>query len=55
MEEENQTREELGNILRRNLMETGGLSVERFRELLDERYDEYFKNWDREQQYPNRQ
>ena len=53
MEEENQTREELGNVLRKNLMETGGVSVERFRELLDERYDEYFKNWDADQQYPN--
>jgi DNA repair protein SbcC/Rad50 len=53
MEEETQTREELGNVLRRNLMETGGVSVERFRELLDARYDEYFKNWDSDQQYPN--
>ncbi len=53
IEEENQTREELGSVLRRNLMETGGVSVERFRELLDARYDEYFKNWDRDLQYPN--
>ena len=54
MEEETRTREELGNVLRRNLMETGGVSVDHFRELLDARYDEYFKNWDRSQQYPNR-
>jgi DNA repair protein SbcC/Rad50 len=52
MEEESETREELGNVLRRNLMETGGVSIERFRELLDARYKEYFKNWDRDQQYP---
>lgn len=50
---EQDVREELGNILRKNLMETGGISVDRFRDLLVERYDEYFKNWDREQQYPN--
>jgi DNA repair protein SbcC/Rad50 len=53
MEEEYQTREELGNVLRKNLMETGGVSVDHFRELLNVRYDEYFKNWDRDQQYPN--
>lgn len=52
MEQEDGVRKELGDILRQNLMETGGVSVDRFRELLDNRYEEYFKRWDREQEYP---
>lgn len=54
MERENQVRKELGDLLRQNLMETGGVSVDRFRELLDHRYEEYFKRWDREQEYPEK-
>lgn len=54
MEKEDSVRKELGDILRQNLMETGGVSVDRFRELLDNRYEEYFKRWDREQDYPER-
>lgn len=45
-------RKELGDILRQNLMETGGISVDRFRDLLDQKYENYFKKWDREQEYP---
>lgn len=45
-------RRELGEILRQNLMETGGVSVDQFRELLDSRYANYFKKWDRGQNYP---
>ncbi|REL37901.1 hypothetical protein DYD21_08970 [Rhodohalobacter sp. SW132] len=52
MEKEDKVRKELGDLLRQNLMETGGVSVDRFRELLDTRYDEYFKRWDRDQDYP---
>lgn len=52
MEQEGKVRKELGNILRKNFMETGGVSVDRFRELLDQKYEEYFKRWDRQQQYP---
>ncbi|MCC5908803.1 MAG: AAA family ATPase [Balneolaceae bacterium] len=54
MEQEDGVRKELGDILRQNLMETGGVSVDRFRELLDNRYEEYFKRWDREQEYPEK-
>ena len=54
MEQEDGVRKELGDILRQNLMETGGVSVDRFRELLDNRYEEYFKRWDRGQDYPER-
>ena len=48
MQEEDGVREELGGILRQNLMEMDGVSVDRFRDLLDTRYEEYFKRWDRE-------
>ena len=54
MEQEDGVRKELGDILRQNLMETGGVSVDRFRELLDNRYEEYFKRWDRDQDYPEK-
>lgn len=50
--DEDEVRRELGDLLRKNLMETGGVSVDRFRELLDARYEEYFQRWDRDQQYP---
>ncbi len=52
MEEAGKVRKELGNILRRNFMETSGVSVDRFRELLDQKYEDYFKRWNRQQQYP---
>lgn len=52
MKQEGKVRKELGNILRQNFMETGGVSVDRFRELLNQKYEEYFKRWDRQQQYP---
>ncbi len=52
MEKEDKVRKELGDLLRQNLMETGGVSVDRFRELLDARYEDYFKRWDRDQDYP---
>ncbi|MDR8389508.1 AAA family ATPase [Aliifodinibius sp. S!AR15-10] len=52
MRQEGKVRKELGNILRRNFMETGGVSVDRFRELLDQKYEDYFKRWNRQQQYP---
>jgi exonuclease SbcC len=54
MEQADGVRKELGDILRQNLMETGGVSVDRFRELLDKRHEEYFKRWDRDQDYPER-
>lgn len=54
MEQEDGVRKELGDILRQNLMETGGVSVDRFRTLLDNRYEDYFKRWDRDQEYPEK-
>lgn len=52
MERENNVRKELGDLLRQSLMETAGVSVDRFRELLDSRYEEYFMRWNRSQDYP---
>lgn len=54
MAESDGVRKELGDLLRQNLMETGGVSVDRFRELLDQKYEDYFKRWDREQNYPEK-
>src|SRR5690625_6145686 len=33
-------------------METGGVSVERYRDELESRYKTYFERWDRQQEYP---
>jgi exonuclease SbcC len=52
MKQEGSVRKELGNLLRKNFMDTGGISVDRFRELLDQKYDNFFKRWDRKQHYP---
>jgi len=52
MRKKGNVRKELGNVLRRNLMETGGVSVDRFKELLEQKYKDYFKRWNRQQQYP---
>lgn len=46
MKEFSGTGEELGSVIRRSFFETGGLSVERFRALLDTRYEEYAGRWD---------
>lgn len=47
-----ETSEELGRILRSAVMETGGVSMERFFSRLDERLKEYFAKWDRALEYP---
>lgn len=52
MKDTQQVRTELGSVLRKSVMETGGVSVDRFRKLLEEKYEAYFKRWDRSQQYP---
>lgn len=52
MEKEQEVRNELGTALRKTVMETAGVSIDRFRKILDERYDSYFKKWDRDQKYP---
>ncbi|HUX11556.1 MAG TPA: AAA family ATPase [Spirochaetia bacterium] len=39
-------RGEIGDILRRGLMQAGGVSIDRFRTLLDDRHGQTFRNWD---------
>ncbi len=48
----NETSEELGRILRSAVMETGGVSMERFFTRLEERLNEYLSKWDRKMEYP---
>lgn len=43
---------DLGDILRAAVLETGGVSVDRFRSLLDGRIESAFLNWDRERGQP---
>src|SRR5690625_4267654 len=49
---EGEVRKELGVLLRKSLMETRGVSVDRFRDELESRYKTYFERWDRQQVYP---
>ena len=39
-------RNELGMVLRRAVMDSGGISVDAFRSLLERRHREFFDNWD---------
>ncbi|MFA5669871.1 MAG: AAA family ATPase [Balneolaceae bacterium] len=45
-------RQEIGGILRKGVMEAGGVSVDKFKQQLDTRYTECFNNWDRDKNYP---
>jgi len=47
-----EVQQELSGILRQNVMEAGGISVDKFQQKVEEAYDEYFKRWNRETQYP---
>src|SRR5690625_7371216 len=49
---EGEDRKEHGELLRKSLMETGGVSVDRIRDELESRYKTYFERWDRQQEYP---
>lgn len=42
----------LGDLLRRVVMETDGVSVDVFKEHIKTLYDEYFRRWDRDRCYP---
>jgi exonuclease SbcC len=44
----------LSDLLHHSVLETDGVSVERFQELLDRRYQEYLRHWDLERQRPER-
>lgn len=44
----------VGNLIRRSFMETDGVKIEKFKNLIDNKYQEYFKNWDIENNEPIR-
>ena len=48
------TEEELGAVIRKSVFETGGLSVERFRKTLDERFRDYADRWDFSRGFPEK-
>ena len=52
MQGQAEVQQELSGILRQNVMEAGGISVDKFQQKIEEAYDEYFKRWNRETQYP---
>jgi len=47
-----ETVQTLGDLLRRIVMETDGVSVDKFKTSLQSQYDEYFSRWDRDRNYP---
>lgn len=44
----------LGDILRRSILETDGVSIDRFRENIQKIYDEYFDHWDEKLSCPEK-
>lgn len=52
MEGQEEVQQELSGILRQNVMEAGGISVDKFQQKVSEAYDKYFGRWDRDKQYP---
>ncbi|MDP8214828.1 MAG: SMC family ATPase [Candidatus Euphemobacter frigidus] len=53
-EEHSETVRNLGDILRAAILETDGVSIDRFRERLEAEYDDYFSHWDRKEDYPEK-
>jgi exonuclease SbcC len=54
LKENKETVYSLSDLLHRSMLETDGISVGRFRELLDQRCSQYLKHWDLERQQPER-
>lgn len=44
----------LGNIIRKTVLETDGISVEKFKDKIEELYGNYFEHWDINQNYPEK-
>lgn len=44
----------LGDILRAAVLETDGISIDRFRERVEAEYNDYFSRWDRKEDYPEK-
>jgi len=52
VKESSQVRQEIGGMLRKSVMEAGGVSVDKFKQDVDGQYQDYFNNWDRDKNYP---
>ncbi|MGQ9615527.1 MAG: AAA family ATPase [Spirochaetota bacterium] len=49
-----ETLQSLGDLLRKSVLETDGVSVDRFKELIDHSYDDHFNHWDAEANLPEK-
>jgi len=49
-----EVKQDIGAVLRKSVMETGGISVDKFRESINEKYKEYYDHWDREKKRPEK-
>ncbi len=52
VQESDVVRNDIGTILRKSVMETGGISVDRFKKRIEKQFNDYFNNWNREKEYP---
>jgi DNA repair protein SbcC/Rad50 len=51
--EHSDTVKSLGDILKTAVLETDGVSIEKFRELLESQFNDYFSHWDPAKNYPD--
>jgi len=49
-----ETLQSFGDVLRKSILETDGVSVERFKDRINTIYEDYFKHWDRDKNYPEK-
>lgn len=49
-----ETLHSLGEVIRKTMLETDGVSVEKFKDEIEKLYSEYFSRWDRSQNYPEK-
>lgn len=47
-----EVKQDISAVLRKSVMETGGISVDKFRDKLDIIHNNYFENWNRAKSYP---
>ncbi|MDK2830336.1 AAA family ATPase [Methanolobus sp. WCC1] len=52
LKSDSETLNSLGDVIRKAVFETEGVSVEKFNKKTDELYKDYFEHWDRIQNYP---
>jgi len=49
-----ETLHSLGDVIRKTLLETDGISVEKFKDKIEELYKNYYEHWDISQNYPEK-